>query len=227
MKGGIEMFEFLKSNKTINAVSMLDLRNYTPESLKKIKKINAAGIIILPENPSPEFMESFSNITIKASGSIISLPMDRKLVNYGGIQEIKNLKTEKNTCAYLHGIIVLSSTENKPDCMFGGIVIKNKDADVNLIGGASGLVFETEFDANKVKIFTNTVVIDTDFIRNIEKDTFIVCGNCLEIAKDVDEEQIVEKNLKFFAGNTVECNKKILGCVRARAMVGNEITEKI
>ncbi len=220
------MFKFLRkklSKKAIHAVSMLDLRNYTPEALQKISVIEAVGTIIIPENPTPEFMDAFSSITCDAVGATISLPKDMKIVNYSGIQEIKNLKTDNNTCAYLNGIIILSSTENTPNCMFSGIVIKNKNADVNLIGGVSGLVFETEFDADKVKIYTNTAVIDADYIRNIEKDTFIVCGNCLEIANDVTEEQIVEKNLKFFAGNTVECNKNVLGCVRARAMAGNKI----
>ncbi len=224
------MFKFLRkklSKKAIHAVSMLDLRNYTPEALQKIKIIEAVGTIILPENPTPEFMDAFSSIKCDAVGSTIYLPTDMKLVNYSGIQEIKNLKTEENTCAYLNGIIILSSTKNTPNCMFSGIVIKNKNADVNLIGDVSGLLFETEFDSDKVKFFSNTTVIDADFIRNVEKDTFIVCSNCLEIAKDVTEEQIIEKNLKFFAGNTVECNKKILGCVRARAMAGNQIAEKV
>lgn len=221
-----KLFRKKFSKEPINTVAMLDLRHYTPEALKKIEGNIVAGTIVLPENPSSEFMDAYSNISIKAAGSTISLPTETKLVSYSGIQEIKNLKAEKNTCAYLNGIIILSSTENTPDCVFNGIVIKNKNADVNIIGGVSGLIFETEFDADKVKLFTNTTIIDADFIRNIEKDAFIVCGNNLEIAKDVTEEQIVEKNLKFFAGNTIECNKNIIGCVRARAMAGNQITEK-
>ena len=40
----------------------LDLRNYTPEALSKIKTIKNAINILLPENPSPEFSAAYAKI---------------------------------------------------------------------------------------------------------------------------------------------------------------------
>lgn len=36
--------------KKIEAVSVLDLRNYTPQALRKISSIQAVSTILLPEN---------------------------------------------------------------------------------------------------------------------------------------------------------------------------------
>ena len=49
--------------KKIEAVSVLDLRNYTPQALRKISSIQAVSTILLPENPSPAFAEAYADIT--------------------------------------------------------------------------------------------------------------------------------------------------------------------
>lgn len=56
-----------KRKQVISARSVLDLRDYTPEALREIKSIEAVATLILPENPSPEFMEAFSKIHLEAS----------------------------------------------------------------------------------------------------------------------------------------------------------------
>ena len=49
--------------KKIEAVSVLDLRNYTPQALRKISSIQAVSTILLPENPSPAFAEAYADIS--------------------------------------------------------------------------------------------------------------------------------------------------------------------
>ncbi len=219
------MFKF-KRRTTIEARDTLDLRTYTPEALRGIKAIDAVGVIILPENPDNNFMQAFSAIHCSAVGTVIYLPKSTKLIPYTGTQKIDTLRVEENSVAYMCGNVLIGDSVGCPDCMFCGIVVKNKKADVNILGGVVGIMFETEFDENKVSFFTTSTTIDSDFIRNIEDGTFIFCGNNLEIADSVTEEEITSKKLKFFAGNTLTCNKKILGCIQGRALTGNKTVAK-
>ena len=58
--------------KKIEAVSVLDLRNYTPQALRKISSIQAVSTILLPENPSPAFAEAYADITKGAIAQEVS-----------------------------------------------------------------------------------------------------------------------------------------------------------
>lgn len=65
--------------KKIEAVSVLDLRNYTPQALRKISSIQAVSTILLPENPSPAFAEAYADITkgtIAARAVCVAIPED-------------------------------------------------------------------------------------------------------------------------------------------------------
>lgn len=65
--------------KKIEAVSVLDLRNYTPQALRKISSIQAVSTILLPENPSPAFAEAYAVITkgtIAARAVCVAIPED-------------------------------------------------------------------------------------------------------------------------------------------------------
>ena len=90
----------------------------------------------------------------------------------------------------------------------------------------NGLIFEMDFDENKVKLFTNRIEIDSSFIRNVEEGTLIASGDTITLLEDITEEIIIEKNVQFFAGNMIKCGKNIKGCVQARSCVGNKIVSE-
>ncbi len=219
------MFKF-KRKKTLYRLEYLDLRNHTPEALKNIKAIDTVAVLILPENPDEEFIKAFSSIKCKTVASTISLPKEKKIIQYTGMQRIDKLKTDKDSVAFMCGMVLICDSENTPDCIFSGMVVKNKKADVNIIGGAIGMLFEMDFEADKVSFFTNNMSIDSDFIRNVGQDTFIFCGHTLDIESGVTEKEITEKNLKFFAGYQVKCDKDILGCVKSRAAAGYQVISR-
>lgn len=60
--------------KKIEAVSVLELRNYTPQALRKISSIQAVSTILLPENPSPAFAEAYADITKGAIAQEVFAP---------------------------------------------------------------------------------------------------------------------------------------------------------
>ncbi len=213
------MFKFFKK-KVIEAQALLDLRYYPPEALKGIKEISAVGTVIIPENPSAEYMKAYSEIHKDAVGLELYLPLEKKIVVYDGAQQIYKLKLPEDTIAFFNGMFLICGAENNPDCFMNGITVVNRKAEMNVL--SSGLFFEVDFDEDRVKYFSGSTNVDADFIRNLEENTFIFCGNCLKIEADVTEKDIIEKNLKFFAGNSIACSKSVAGCVRSRASVGNK-----
>ena len=90
--------------KKIEAVSVLDLRNYTPQALRKISSIQAVSTILLPENPSPAFAEAYADITKGAIAQEVFAPMD-KVAQYNGLNVLGPTLPEGAICLELcvHG----------------------------------------------------------------------------------------------------------------------------
>ncbi len=212
--------------KAIHSQMMVDLREYTPEALSNIKLIEAVGTVILPESPSAEFMLAFSKIKCEAVGTVLHLPLGAKIYTVNGVQVVSNLSAPEGSVCKINGIAVLTKPQEKNvKYIVNGLLLKNKGVDIECIA-TNGLSFEMEFDEDKVKIFSGRVEIDSSFIRNAEKNTLIVAGSKIEIADDVTEQDINDKNIRFFAGNSVICSKEIKGCVQNRACVGNKVVAK-
>ena len=83
-----------KKKQAIHAQAVVDLRDYTPQALSNIKVIEAVALLILPENPSNEFIEAFSKIKLDAVGFKLNLPSDKKIehgdfitMDYGAVVE--------------------------------------------------------------------------------------------------------------------------------------------
>ncbi len=83
--------------KKIEAVSVLDLRNYTPQALRKISSIQAVSTILLPENPSPAFAEAYADITKGAIAQEVFAPMD-KVAQYNGLNVLGSTLPEGAIC---------------------------------------------------------------------------------------------------------------------------------
>lgn len=212
--------------KVIHSQMMVDLREYTPEALSNIKLIKAVGTVILPENPGAEFMFAFSKIKCEAVGTILRLPIGAQIYTVNGVQVVSNLSAPEGSVCKINGIAVLTKPQKRNvKYIVNGLLLKNKGVDVECIA-TNGLSFEMAFDEDKVKIFSNSVEIDSSFIRNAEENTLIVAGNKIEIAEDVTEQEVIDKNIRFFAGNSVICSKNIKGCVQNRACVGNKVIAK-
>ncbi len=218
-----------KRKQVINAQPVLDLRDYTPEALNGIKSINAVAVLILPEYPSPEFMEMFSKIPLNAVSCQFNVAKNRKIVTINGVKNSSDISLPDNCFAIMNGIIILGNAikgENI-EYVLNGIVLKKSGIENEAKCVAeNGIVYEMDFDENKMKFFSNEVEVDADFIRNLEIGTLIAAGNSISISADVTEETIINNDIKFFAGNSINCSKKIKGCIQARSVVGNKIEVK-
>lgn len=215
-----------KKKQAIHAQSVVDLRDYTPQALNNIKVIEAVALLILPENPSNEFIEAFSKIQLDAVGFRLNLPSDKKVVMFNGVTSLSSVKLADNTVGVFNGIVIIGQMLENENAQYivNGIVLKK----IGLQNSSqclmeNGLIFEMDFDENKVKLFSNKIEIDASFIRNVQDGTLIAAGDTILFNNDITEEMIVKKNVQFFAGNKIKCNKDIKGCVQARSCVGNKI----
>lgn len=221
------MFKKLFNKKqVIEAQSVVDLRDYTPKALSNIKSIDAVALLILPENPTEEFIEAFSKIKLDAVGFTLNLPNDKKIAMFNGVTSLSSINLADNTIGVFNGIVIVGKIIENENTQYivNGIVLKKLGLQNN--GQClmeNGLIFEMDFDENKVKLFSNKIDIDASFIRNVQDGTLIAAGNVITFNNDITEDIIVEKNLQFFAGNKIKCNKNIKGCVQARSCVGNKI----
>ncbi len=77
-----------RKKQAIHAQSVVDLRDYTPEALSNIKVIEAVALLILPENPTSEFIEAYSKIHLDAVAMTLNLSNDKKIAMYNNIQEL-------------------------------------------------------------------------------------------------------------------------------------------
>lgn len=218
-----------KRKQVISARSVLDLRDYTPEALNGIKSINAVATLILPENPTPEFIDAFSKIHLDAVGSQFNVAKGRKIVKINGIKFSSDISLPDNCFAIMNGIIILCSAIKGENIEYAlnGIVLKKKGIqNEGKCVSENGIVYELDFDEDKIKFFSNEIDVDASFIENLETGTLVAAGNSIVISEDVTEEILMNKNIKFFAGNTIKCNKEILGYVKAYSVAGNKIKIK-
>ena len=86
-----------KKKQSIEAQAVVDLREYTPQALNNIKSIEAFALLILPENPSSEFIEAFSKIKLDAVGFTLNLANDKKIAMFNGVTSLSSVKLADNT----------------------------------------------------------------------------------------------------------------------------------
>lgn len=213
---------FKPKRKIINAATA-DLRNYTAAALRQIKLINAATVI-LPEEPDPDFIEAYGNITVNTATQIHLSP-DRRIVDSNGILEITESNYNPDDLIYSNGIILIHSIQNeKPiDILSNGVVIFDKNAKVNILS-SNGVSVSVPFEFDSTKVFPNKANLGKQFFESIADKTVICCGNELRIDDDVDLEVIKQKEIFIASGNSIKCSSEIIGYVQTISTVGNKIS---
>lgn len=209
---------FKKEKKTTINTAILDLRNYTPEGLSKIKFINAA-IVILPEE-GDEFYTAYAAIKTNTA-STLRLPKERQITNFNGVTEIT---AYTDNVIMSNGVLVLYKFESeKPvDVLSNGITVYDPDTKVNFIN-ENGLSFKAPFTIEGTTTFPNKVSLNSQFFESVADKTIIVCGNTITIESDVEVSLLKSKIICLVAGNKIECSKKIIGYIQTIAGAGNTI----
>lgn len=212
--------------KKINAVPVLDLRSYTPEALSKIKSISAVALLLLPENPSAEFINAYSKIKISAVAITVNASPEKKITTFNGATIISGKEVKDSICL-CNGLIFIHSVseDDNAEFVFNGLVVKQTGSEVKNLA-ANGRTVEWDFEASKVKMNITSLDVNMQFIENCEEGTIISTVDTITIDDDVTYEAITERNIRFVAVNKIICNKSIYGCVAGRSVVVNKVEVK-
>lgn len=210
--------------KTVINTGRADLRKYTPEALRKIKIINA-GVIILPKEATPEFMEAYSRI-VKNTGSEKFLSNDENIVTISGISEFNCQNTNIDTLYEISGITVLTNckTEAPVRVILSGICAYESDNNFQF-EELSGISHAVDFKIEHVITFSKDAEINGEFFGELKENTVILCGKNLTFKSDVDKNMLKNRNIYFLAGKDIICPKSIIGIIQTMATAGKEITE--
>lgn len=208
--------------KKIMNAAKLDFTNYSPEALRKIRKIINCATIYLPENPSHEFMEAFSEIKLINVANTIYIPNDKTVCNVNGMEILTNVNP-KNLYIVNGLAFVASAVSDEPvQMLVNGRVFYKENVNIDFIS-VNGEATPMDFDFKKAKIYQNKIEINADFIRNSDEGTYIICMNKIKISEDVTEEMLKEKDFHFICQNNIFCKKNVQGYVAANSKIGNRI----
>lgn len=211
--------------KKIEAVAVLDLRNYTPQALRKISSIQAVSIILLPENPTTEFTEAYADIPKEAIAQEVFAPMD-KVAQYNGLNVLGDALPEGAICL-CNGITVFrrAAGEKHVRVFLNGMGVAEQDTGL-VIENLNGIFRELDRALDHLHQFSAELRAGADFLSQLADGAVIVVGNSLFFEPDVTPQMITDKHLLFIVGAVAVCPKLLLGTVQANSMVGNTVMDE-
>mgnify|MGYP003299830791 CR=1 FL=1 len=206
--------EFTKPEEgVIKAAASLDLRNYTPESLRNIKGIKAVAVVLLPENASDEFNEAYNAIPKMAVAAEVRAAADAKVESYNGKTVINAQTVSDNSICLINGVaVIMDIGDMKCKAMINGELYIQKGSNVEILT-SNGKVHILDFKA--VKSFTS-IDINSDFIKASETGTLIIANN-ISIDSSVTNEMLIESGM-LFAANEIICPESVYGTVANKAL---------
>ena len=196
--------------------AILDLRQFTPEALKKIKSIKRVATVILPENMSPEFTEVYAGIKKNMVAKETVIPANACIHN--GSTILTKSDVTENSLIICNGMTVIKDIPEsmKIKLIANGCLIKTKDAFVEIIEH-NGTSHEIDSD---VKLITGKpeIKVDNNFINNIEVNTALVGCTKVIIDNSVTENILKEKKLQFVACTFVCAKEELHGYIHANSV---------
>ena len=154
-------------------VYKLDFTNYSPEALKKIGRIINCATIYLPENPSNEFMEAFSEIKLTNVANTIYLPNDKTVCNVNGMEILTNVNSKNLYIINVLAFVVSAISDGPIQMLVNGRVFYKEDVNIDFIS-VNGEATPMNFDYEKAKIYQNKIEINADFISHYLRVCMVV-----------------------------------------------------
>lgn len=207
--------------KTIST-AYLDLRNYSPNALTKIKRITAS-VIILAKEAEQEYYDAFSQIRVICP-NILKLSSDALISIQNGFSEINSNTVNPNAIYIISGFSIIHSLPDDVTVriIINGCAIVDSVSHINPIQ-TNGSVLKVNFDIEKSKIYENSLMLDKQFLTCCKNNYTIIVGNELTITPEISIEDLQNKNINFIVGNKINCNKGIYGYIAANSVYGNKI----
>jgi len=193
----------------------IDLRSFTPEALKKIKSITNVHLIMLPENPTPEFTEAYTSI--KKTNVMTEINVSGNASVFNGMTTLTKNDLAANSLVVCNGLTVLRDipAEMNIKVIINGSLVKSSDAFIEALK-INGTIYKIDNDSNIIRPAAE-INLDRNFMNNIKVKTVILsCGKAI-ISNDITEEMLSKKQLKFIAANKIIARKELHGYIQANS----------
>lgn len=210
----IKMKEGITMSKIRNQ-AYIDLRNFTPEALEKIESITNVTLVMLPENPTPEFTTAYAQIKKMNVVSETNVPGQACIFN--GMAVITKDDVSENSLIVCNGAAVVKNIPKEMNVriIVNGALIKSPSAFVEVIK-INGTSYHIDDDAKLVKSMAE-LTIDTNFINNLTEKTAIITCGLICIDNDVTDDMLRSKGVVFYDIGKIIADKKLHGYIQANA----------
>ena len=193
----------------------IDLRNFTPEALKKIDSITNVTLVMLPEHPTSEFVEAYADIKKLNVVSETNVPGNACVFN--GMSELTKNDLSPNSLVVCNGMTIVRDVPKEMNVriIVNGMMIKSPTAFVEPIK-INGGTYTIDDDAKLIKSLPE-INIDKNFIGNLSDKTAIIACGTINIENDVTEEMLRSKGIVFYDIHRIIAEKELHGYIQANS----------
>lgn len=206
--------------KNMLNIPILDLRSYSADGLKNVRKLNSA-VVILPKEPDEEIMEAYGGIACKNVATEIFAENDAQVHMINGVSEVDCAQCNDHDIYMINGLAAFrNAKERTANIIINGLAVYEKNANLNFLN-RHGKTIAVDFEIERVKILADKASVDKAFIENIEDGTVVLCSDMLTLEVDITPEILKSRKLFFAAGNTLKCSKRSLGVIQIMSSANN------
>ncbi len=200
--------------RIINQV-LVDLRNFSPEALKKIKSMMNVTLVMLPENPTPEFSEAYAEIKKTHIASEISVYGNVCIFN--GKSVLSKEDVADNGIVVCNGLAIIRDIPKEKNLriIVNGALIKSNSAFVEILK-VNGATFTIDDDAKLISSISK-LIIDENFIGNLSNKTAIIACGKIYIENEVTEAMLQSKGIVFYDIAQITARKELHGYIQANS----------
>ncbi len=193
----------------------IDLRNFTPEALEKIESITNVTLVMLPENPTPEFTAAYAQI--KKMNVVSETNVPGKACIFNGMAVITKDDVSENSLIVCNGAAVVKNIPKEMNVriIVNGALIKSPSAFVEAIK-INGTSYPIDDDAKLIKSMAE-LTIDINFINNLTEKTAIITCGLIRIENDITDDMLRAKGIVFYDIGKIIADKKLHGYIQANA----------
>lgn len=204
-----------KNMARITNQAFVDLRSFSPEALKKIKSITNVALVMLPENPTAEFSETYA--AIKKMNVTSETNISGNACIFNGMSILGKDDIADGSIVVCNGLAIIRDMPKEKNLriIVNGVLIKSPSAFMEIVK-INGTVYTIDDDAKLIKSISK-LIIDKNFIGNLSDKTAIInCGK-IYIENEVTEAMLQSKGIVFYDTAQITARKELHGYIQANS----------
>lgn len=204
-----------KDMPKITNQAYVDLRNFTPEALRKIKSITNVHLVLLPENPTPEFSEAYAEI--QKTNVVSETAVSGNACIFNGLSILTKNELTEGSLVVCNGLTIIRDVPKEMNIrlIVNGALLKSPTAFIEpiKINGTSYIID----DEAKIIKSVSELRIDKNFIDNLTDKTAIVACGKIFINDEVTNEMLQSRGIVFYDVAKIIAREELHGYIQANS----------